>query len=246
MSVQKNKILIVGKGNFGEFIGPHLKNFFNVEFYDPQKGLSVVGNIDEIDILVFSIPLESLEESAQYFSKIVSPKALIFDVTSVKVEPLNILKKYFPNNEIIGTHPIFGPQSGKNGITGLTIVLSNLTASQQALENTKHFLSEKLGLKVIEKTPDEHDQEMAYVQGLSHFIGRAIAKMGIQEYVSQTSSYKQLVSLKNLVGSDSWELYKTIQNGNKYTRNVRLEFLKEIIQIEHDLEEELIKNQSEQ
>jgi prephenate dehydrogenase len=33
------------------------------------------------------------------------------------------------------------------------------------------FSEESLELKVIEKTAEKHDREIAYVQGLSHFVG---------------------------------------------------------------------------
>jgi prephenate dehydrogenase len=46
----------------------------------------------------------------------------LVDVTSVKVKPLEIIEKYFPKDkfQILGTHPMFGPQSGASGIKKLT------------------------------------------------------------------------------------------------------------------------------
>jgi prephenate dehydrogenase len=92
-----------------------------------------------------------------------------------------------------------------------------------------------LQLEVIEKTPEEHDSEMAYVQGLSHFVGRALSIMQIKDFESATKSYKQLLALENLVGSDSWELYKTIQNANPYTQEVRNTFLETLQDLETKL-----------
>jgi prephenate dehydrogenase len=194
------------------------------------------GTVRDLDYLIFSVPLSSVEEVCKKVQKYISEKTILVDVTSVKVEPLRIIKQYFLNNQILGTHPIFGPQSGKNGIENLPIVLCNVSVEEQKYCEIKNFLSGVLKLKVIEKTPGQHDREMAYVQGLSHFIGRALSIMEIEEYETATKSYKQLVSLEHLVGSDSWELYKTIQNGNPLAKDIRQQFLQTLADLEEKLE----------
>lgn len=237
--MQKQKITIIGNGQFGKFIKPHLEKHFEVEIYDREKVKNFSGILDSY-FLIFSVPLNSLEEVCKTFENKISEKTILIDVTSVKVKPLEIIEKYFPKDkfQILGTHPIFGPQSGKNGIENLPMVLTNISLSNEKYLLVKSFFSEILKLKVIEKTAEKHDEEMAYIQGLSHFIGRALQNIDIQEYETATSSYKQLISLKNLVGGDSWELYKTIQNGNPSTKNIRKKFLDELKKLEEDLENE--------
>ncbi len=236
----KKKIIIVGNGQFGVFIKTHLEKYFVVEMFDREKvnEIKTGFSILEIDFIIFAVPLASLEEICKVFENKISNKTVIIDVTSVKVKPLEIIEKYFPKSEfkVLGTHPIFGPQSGKNGIENLPIVLTNVSLDQEKYLEIKNFLSEIYKLKIIEKTVEKHDEEMAYIQGLSHFIGRALKALDIQEYETATSSYKQLISLKNLVGNDSFELYKTIQNGNPSTKNIRKKFLEELLKLENDLE----------
>ena len=240
MSENKLKVGIIGNGNFTKFIVPYLEKYFEVEIFDrttpPSLPLVRGGTGHDLDYLIFSVPLASLEEVCKKIQENVSDKTILIDVTSVKVEPLRILKQYFLNNQILGTHPIFGPQSGKNGIENLPIVLCNVSLEEEKYLQVKNFFAETLKLKVIEKTAGQHDREMAYVQGLSHFIGRALATMEIQDFETATKSYKQLVSLEDLVGEDSWELYKTIQNGNPLTKDVRKEFLKTLNDLEVKLE----------
>jgi prephenate dehydrogenase len=237
------KVGIIGKGQFTNFIVPHLEKYFQIEIFDRSgvNNFPSPGEGSELDYLIFSVPLSSIEDVCKKISGKVSEKTIILDVTSVKVEPLRILKQYFLNNQILGTHPIFGPQSGKNGIDGLPIVLSNVSLEQDKYEKVKTFLSEILKLKVIEKTPGAHDREMGQVHGLSHFIGRALATMEIQEYETATKGYKNLIQLKETVGNDSWELYKTIQNGSEYTKEIRLEFLKILKDLEEKLESDKLE-----
>jgi prephenate dehydrogenase len=230
------KIGIIGKGQFTQFIVPHLEKFFEVSVFGREE--KSTDKLQDLDYLIFSVPLSSLENICREIQNKIPEKTILVDVTSVKVEPLRILKQYFLNNQILGTHPIFGPQSGKNGIENLPIVLTNVSVDEEQYTKIKLFLENSLRLKVIEKTAGQHDREMAYVQGLSHFIGRALATMEIQDFDTATSSYKQLLSLENLVGGDSFELYKTIQNGNPLTREIRQEFLKVLNHLEKKLESE--------
>jgi prephenate dehydrogenase len=245
----KKKIIIVGNGQFGKFIKIHLEKYFEVEIFDREimvnlalKNISADFSLEKIetDFIILAVPLPSLEEVCKTFENKISTKTIIVDVTSVKVKPLQIIEKYFPNNKfkILGTHPIFGPQSGKNGIENLPMVLTNVSLSEEEYLQIKNFLGKIYKLKIIEKTASKHDEEMVYIQGLSHFIGRALKALNIQEYETATSSYKQLISLKNLVGSDSFELYKTIQNGNPATKNIRKKFLEQLLKLEKDLENE--------
>lgn len=70
----------------------------------------------------------------------------------------------------------------------------------------KHFLKVTLGLSIIECTPDEHDQALAYVQGLSHYIGRLMQIMKIPRTELMTRAYADLLDMKDIQGGDSWEL----------------------------------------
>ncbi len=234
MQNSKIKIGIIGKGQFTNFIVPHLEKFFQVLVFGREEKDEEV--LKSLDYLIFSVPLQNLEEVCKEIQNKILENTIIIDVTSVKVKPLQILKQYFLNNQILGTHPIFGPQSGKNGIENLSIVLCNVSLGEEKYLGIKNFLIEKLQLKVIEKTPGQHDREMAYVHGLSHFIGRALSIMEIQEYETATKGYKNMIQLKETVGYDTWELYKTIQDGNELTKEVRKEFLKNLIELEQKLE----------
>lgn len=236
--MQKKKLAIVGYGDFGRFIKTHLDKYFDVLVYSSYyEGASSLQEIIVCDYIVFALTMDKLESVCKEMQHNIDKKSIIIDVCSVKVKPLYILKQYFPNNQILGTHPIFGPQSGRDGIEGLPIVLSNVSLDTDTYEGIKKFLTEKLSLNTIELSPVEHDKQMSYVQGLSHFIGRALEIMDIKEYDTATKSYKQLISLKNLLGNDSWELYKTIQNHNPYTEKVRNDFLHILNNLEQKIKE---------
>ncbi len=228
---------IIGYGQFGRLMYEYLSEHFDVRVYDKNDSDSDLAHVCTSDIVTFAIPVQSLVESCKEVSQFVSKETIIMDVTSVKVKPLEILKQYFPDNPILGTHPIFGPQSvaDNGGIVGLPIVLTNISLSKEQYQCVRGFVEEGLQLAIIEKSAESHDKEMAMVQGLSHFIGRALKHMNIEDYETGTHSYKQLVKLKELLQYDSWELFETIQNNNPYICETRKDFIKELQNLEDKL-----------
>jgi prephenate dehydrogenase len=239
------KIGILGYGQFGEFMTKHLAPHTEVHVYSRREVRALpegarAATLQEAcaaDIVIFAVPMNAFEVLCVETKDLIPKTSVIVDVTSVKVPPLALLKKYFPSHQIVGTHPIFGPQSGKDGIAGLPLVLCNVSCAQETYILARNFCSQTLGLVIHETTPEKHDAEMASVQGLTHFIGRALAEMHVSDSPLATQSYKQLVELIRLVGSDSWELFQTIENENPDAHVVRAEFLKTL----HSLEERLHK-----
>lgn len=233
---------IIGFGAFGQFLARHLSPHAEVRAYDPHPDLknltSDLKTVCASDLIIFAVPFKSLEEAAKSAQPYISPTTPLTDVTSVKVRPLQILQEYFPHNPLLGTHPIFGPQSGKGGITGLPIVLSNISWGSDEYAAAKTFLTDTLKIRVIEKTPEEHDREMAHVQGLAHFLGRALKDMDIKDYETNTFSYHQLVELRDLLKDDSWELFETIQNANPHASDVRTKLMSTLQALEKQLRDD--------
>jgi prephenate dehydrogenase len=234
---------IIGYGQFGQFMAYHLSQYFDVLVYDKEVKderdpfIVAFEDVCACPAVIFAVPLSDLEDAAREVAKRIHKDALIIDVTSVKERPLEILKKHFPGHEILGTHPIFGPQSGKDGIVGFPIVLSNVSFSDEHYAAVKSFCADRLKLKIVERTPEQHDREIAIVMGLSHFIGRALKHLDIQDYETNTFSYHQLVELRDLLKEDSWELFETIQKGNPYAQEVREQFMQELQSLQERLGE---------
>ncbi len=74
--------------------------------------------------------------------------------------------------------PLFGPQSANGGLSGLRFVVCPVRGGRY--EQVAAF-GRLLGLKVTVTTPEEHDREMAYVQALTHLIGRSLVNIGIPD-----------------------------------------------------------------
>lgn len=227
----------IGFGSFGQFIVPHLKPYFKItvcdriDYSDAARERGVKwGTLEECaakEMVVLAIPVQFLEELLVEIKDLVRPKSLVFDVSSVKVKPTELMIKHLPATvDIIGTHPLFGPQSGKNGIAGLNLVVCPVRTKRQ--ESLLRFFSYELKLNVLERTPTVHDQQMAYVQALTHFVGRAINEMDIPDVEQKTPAYQYLLNIKRNLGQDSMDLFMTIEKENPYAKAVREHFLEEL------------------
>lgn len=243
----KLRVGVVGFGGFSKFFIPHifsqLQGGVEVVVYDKNDLLktemkdmgcvpSSLEDVVQSDYLILSVPSQFLGVVLEDVSNIILEKGcspVVVDVCSVKVHPVELMKSILPECiEFISTHPIFGPQSGKNGLEGLPfVVCSDSRCSYEIYQNFIRFLK-VAGLIVIEKTAQEHDKEMAYVQGLTHLIARTLKNLSIPDTSLATKAYRHLYEAKEMLGNDSMDLFLSIQNDNPFASQVRDGFLKEL------------------
>ncbi len=220
---------IIGFGSFGQFMAEHLKNHFEIIVYDVTEVTDArSGSLEEVagcDVVIPSVPVQEFGGTLESIKKLLKPGALVMDVCSVKEHPAQQMLEILPEHvELVASHPLFGPKSGRNGIDGLTIAICNLRASDETFDSVGTFL-EELGLNVVRTTPEDHDKQMAYVQVLTHFIGRALNEMDLDNFELRTKTFDHLMELKDILSLDSEELFLAIQKENPFAEEVRQEFL---------------------
>ncbi len=251
MSDGKKSLGIIGLGAFGRFMVKHLSPYYRLVGYDnamPSADLLARDGAEAFeagslaaaascDIVVFAVPLESLEDAAVLAAPHIRPGALVMDVTSVKVRPLEILGRVIPEHaELLGCHPLFGPQSGKNGIASLRVALCPVRIGRERYYKVCDFLTDSLRLLVLKTDPDTHDLEMAKVQAMTHFMSRALREIGLEPSPMATRAYEKLQEFASIVLSDSWDLFLTIENGNPHAEGLRKRLVGELQKLEDKLE----------
>ena len=233
------ELSIIGFGNFGTFMARHLAGHYHVAVSDQRDVSASAGALDcrvvsaveaaRAGTVVLAVPVASLPSVLQEIRAHLQPGALVIDVASVKVKPLRLMAELLPPHvDYVGTHPLFGPQSGAAGIAGLRIALCPGRVEATRLGRLRSFLAETLGLEVHEVTPEEHDRQMAYVQGLTHLMGWAFKRLDPPESPLATLAYDRMLSLEHNVQDDSIELFYTIQRENPFAREVRRRLIEEM------------------
>ncbi|HMS93135.1 MAG TPA: prephenate dehydrogenase/arogenate dehydrogenase family protein [Candidatus Saccharibacteria bacterium] len=231
----KYQVGIVGYGDFTRLMCEYLAPYADVIVSSRQHTEGDAGfgaqfrSVEEVlsrPIIIPSIPSQFFKAFFTVYGGVINPSAIVIDVCSVKVRPLGVLQQLLPPTcQIVGTHPLLGPASvAKNGgLQGLKIALCRVRQDEATYHGVRRFL-EKLGLHVIEKTPEAHDRDMAYVQGLSHYIGRIMDGMGIPETPLSTYAYDDLLDMKKIQGQDSWGLFMSIVKENPFAEEVNVAF----------------------
>jgi len=231
---------IIGFGRFGRLARKYLKDDFNVYVYDKfyknnkEKNMNCVS-LEEIcrkDIIIISVPVSSFEDVLSEIKDLVKKEAILIDVCAVKEYTCTLMEKYMHRDvEILGTHPLFGPDSAKKNLKGRKIVLSPVRLKESTLCSIKDYLSKK-GLVLIELSPREHDIQVSRSLVLTHFIGRAMIDMGLTSQPVDTLGYERLLKILSTVQNDTWELFCDMNKYNKYSGNVRNAFLDSLKKID--------------
>lgn len=247
--MRKYKIGIIGYGDFTKLLLEYLAPYAEVVVSSRSRTegdagfgarFAPVAEVLAQPIIIPSIPAQFIESFFTQNKKIVNPSALVIDVCSVKVQPLEVLTEVLPSScSIIGTHPLFGPASvAKNkGIAGLRCVVCDVRSKKSQYKDLIVLLSEKLKLHVLERTPDQHDQEMAYVMGLSHYIGRVMDTLDIPKSELSTLAYDDLLDMKHVQGKDTWDLFESIVAKNPYTPEILTKFKKAQAELDERIEQ---------
>jgi len=195
-------------------------------------------SLDEVcncDVIIPCVPISGFEEVIKTIGGKIKPGALLVDVCSVKVYPVEVMKKYIPENvEILATHPAFGPDSAKRGLKGLKIILHNVRISPEKFIGVKQACRD-IGLEVIEMTPEEHDRFIAFSLAYTHLVGRIGQRMNVKTTPVDTKGFGQLLKVQGYVVNDTLELFRDMQNYNPYAKEMRKQFYKALTEIEVEL-----------
>lgn len=241
-----SRIGIVGFGRFGKLAAKYLKRDFKVlvtDIEDKQKEAKEIGveyvTLDEVcscDVVLLCVPISSLEGVLREIRNLLKEGCLVIDVCSVKEIPCRLMKEILPENvEILGSHPLFGPDSASESLLGRKIVLCPIRISEESLSKVKRFLTSK-GLKIIQTTPVEHDMQIAKSLILTHFIGRALLEIKVSEQEIDTLGYRRLLEILETVKHDTWQLFIDVNRYNRFSDKVRKSLIEALEKLDKMIE----------
>ncbi len=243
---QRTSLGIVGFGAFGQLAAIHLGKYFEISAYDPSQCLAKIArklgvtfsslhSVSQADVILIAAPVSSFEQVVSEIARACKPGALIVDVGSVKVVPSEIMRRLLPCDvDIIATHPLFGPQSARNGIEGLKVAVCPIQGKRHT--QLAAFLRKCLGLTVVMTTPELHDREAAFVQGLTHLIAKVLLRMGPLPTRMTTKSFDLLSEAISMVQHDAPEVFEAIEKANPYAESVRRQFFDLAASLSDELE----------
>lgn len=178
-SLRPLRIGIEGFGSFGQFLAKtfvrqghsvfvHSRSDYSalsaqlgVTWVPKSEGFAAAG----LDVLVLSMSILSFEESVVAFPWEQLKNCLVVDVLSVKEHPRAILldqlsKRGDKSLDIMCTHPMFGPDSGKHSWKGLAFMYDKVRVAvdERADAFLRCFAGE--GCRMLQMTCELHDRSV--------------------------------------------------------------------------------------
>lgn len=221
------KIGIVGFGNYGQFLAQtmvkqghtvlaHSRTDYTNDaarmgvrfFRDPDdfceehpEIILLCSSIISVEAVLKSLPTQRLKRST-----------LFADVLSVKEFPRRLFLQVLPAEfDVLCTHPMFGPESGKDGWGGLPFVYDKVRVLNEGLraKRCERFLNifSREGCRMVEMSCAEHDRYAAESQFITHTVGRMLGGLGLESTPIATKGYEKLLEVARNTAGDSFDLY---------------------------------------
>lgn len=230
-------VSIIGRGDFGQLLKNLCPKDVSCTTYGSKDTAANIQTIGASDVVILSIPLASYPNVLEQLAPVLKPDTLLIDVCSVKIEPAKLIHQFLPNHQnLLITHPLFGPLSYNNGNQGknqLTLVITESVGKKAKI--VEEYCAKKLKLRALHMSDQEHDKRMAEIHALTFFIARGLTKLNLHSEPFMTASFQSLLDLVALDASQTEALFETVQNGNPFASQERQQFLEVLGQVNSSL-----------
>jgi prephenate dehydrogenase len=221
---------VYGLGRFGIFWAQELaRHDNNVIAYsrsikDPIKNVKIVSEEEVLSapVLFICVSISSFESVLTKIAPKIKSGTIVIDTCSVKIHPAKVMKKLLPENVYsIASHPMFGPDSGKDGVANLPMVIYPLNCPSSLYKDVYEEFN-RWQMHLLEMSPDSHDREAAWSQGITHFVGRVLDELALQPTELATTGYNRLMSIVEQTCNDPLQLFYDLQRYNPYAKQMRM------------------------
>jgi chorismate mutase/prephenate dehydrogenase len=164
------KVLLVGgRGKMGRYFGHWFAEAgYEVRVLDIDDWPRVKELTSDLDLAMVCVPIDRTVAVIHDLGPCLPPACLLADITSVKQGPLNAMLAAHAG-PVLGLHPLFGPMTST--MDKQVVVATPGRQPAQARWLTDQFTA--WGNIVLPLAAKEHDEIMAVVQGLRHFVAFA-------------------------------------------------------------------------
>lgn len=229
------RLLVFGVGGMGRFFKEFFKiRGYYVKGYDVIKDRSDVDlkDIAKFDVIFVCVPMENVKQALEDLKKYANRKALLIDISTIKSDVLPLFEE--SGFDYMSIHPMFGPKSD--------IGLSNIVVVHRSGRREEDVILEefkKAGALISYLPKEKHDEVMAEIQGLSHFLLISLAdylRERGRDYLKYASPiFCVLYKLSSRIISQNWRMYLKIQMN---ARKVRRNFLRYLMELNDRIESE--------
>ena len=128
---------------------------------------SQTERIVDTDVLLLAVPIDLTGAVIKRVGPKMRDGSLLMDITSVKKVPVELMRRVTNECvEVLGTHPLYGPSA--KSMRGQTVIF--VPVRKGTLYERVYEMFERNGAKIEILTAEEHDEVVAVIMGLTHFV----------------------------------------------------------------------------
>lgn len=219
------KIVVVGLGLIGGSVAKALAanteaTIVGIDKDDASLALALDEHVIEYiacdadlmdaDVIVLAMTPKSVLSFIENKHQVMNKNGLVVDVCGIKRDIMNCYKKYFFSDgpQYIGMHPMAGRElfgythSLVDLFQGASLVLTKDPALEYTIDWEKlEAIVKAMGFrKMVESTPEIHDQIIAYTSQLAHIVSSAYIKSPtmLKEEGYSAGSFRDLTRVAKL------------------------------------------------
>jgi prephenate dehydrogenase len=158
-----------------------------------EAGLAEVVSADlavvvkDADLVVLCVPIGAMGALARKIAPLLAPQAIVTDVGSVKAPVVQELRGIFARGCFVGSHPMAG--SEQTGLAAARVDLFDGAAcivtpddqTAHATVSAVHAFWQKLGGRVLELDPAQHDEIVALISHFPHLLAATLVNVVSQK-----------------------------------------------------------------
>jgi prephenate dehydrogenase len=180
--------IIGGTGGMGQWFARFLiREGYPVLVSGRKVGPGPAEMAGACPVVLVSVPIGVTCQVIREVAPFMKVESLLMDLTSLKAEPVRAMLESSPS-EVIGLHPLFGP--AEPSFAEKNVVLC--PARGKRWLPWLRGLLESRGARLVETTPERHDEIMALVQGINHLdtlvMGMVLMESGLDREVLERFS----------------------------------------------------------
>jgi len=170
MNSPLNVALIGSRGRMGSMLLKRLRDA-GVSASGADQPLADAG-LGELcaaaDVVLLCVPISAMPQALAELLPHLNARQVLADIASVKMRPMAHMQEAYAG-PVVGTHPLFGPQSSE----ALRVaVCPGARAGEEHLRLVEELFT-RVGCTVFRTTAKEHDDAVAYIQGLNFVTSAA-------------------------------------------------------------------------
>ncbi|MDX1333331.1 MAG: prephenate dehydrogenase [Robiginitalea sp.] len=148
---------------------------------------AVDADLETADVVLVTIPVNSLAAELPSFLDRVGEETLVFDAGSTKALICEAVREHPKRRNFLACHPIAGteftgPQAAVSGLyEGKTNIICEVEQTAFRIQERALELFRQLGMRIRYMNPVAHDRHIAYVSHLSHISSFMLGKTVIEK-----------------------------------------------------------------